>query len=406
MAVKPPNPLKGARFGWRGDDDLLSVNDYREAARRKLPRMIWPYIDRGAEDLRTLEANCDAFARWSFVPKVLTGKDGKGLAATVCGETLSMPVFLAPTGMSGLAHWTGERAGARAAEAAGTRACISTAASYTPEEIAEATEADHFFQLYPWADAATGGRQLSGELMQRAWDAGFRTVFVTVDVPVHGNRESERRHGLSLSPLLTPSRMLNLARHHQWTRDYLFKRRTAPRLMMELMQASSIAETARRQIKVMRPELNWDDVAWMRDQWKGQFYIKGILHPDDAERAVAIGSDGVIVSNHGGRQLDGSQAALDALPAIVERLGGRVPVLLDGGVRRGTDVVKALCLGAAAVGIGRPWLYGLAVDGQAGVERILAIFKEEIARTLTLLGVGGVAELDRSMIVPARGDNR
>jgi L-lactate dehydrogenase (cytochrome)/(S)-mandelate dehydrogenase len=155
------------------------------------------------------------------------------------------------------------------------------------------------------------------------------------------------------------------------------------------------------QLRVMRPELNWEDFAWMREKWQGPFYIKGVLHPDDAANAVALGADGVVVSNHGGRQLDGAQATLDALPAIVDRVGARVPVLLDGGVRRGTDVVKALCLGATAVGIGRPYLYGLAVDGAAGVEHILRIFREEISRTLTLLGCESIAELNRSMLVRA-----
>jgi L-lactate dehydrogenase (cytochrome)/(S)-mandelate dehydrogenase len=158
-------------------------------------------------------------------------------------------------------------------------------------------------------------------------------------------------------------------------------------------------DTARRQIRVMRPELNWEDLRWMREQWHGQFYVKGILHQEDAERAVGLGVDGIVVSNHGGRQLDGAQASLDALPDIVAQVNKRVPVLLDGGVRRGADVVKALCLGASAVAIGRPWLYGLAVNGGAGVEQILAIFREEMLRTLTLLGCPSVSALDRSMLV-------
>lgn len=400
--MRVANPLKGARFRWSPETNLLTVDDYREAARKKLPYMVWPYIDGGAEDWVTLTANRTAFDRWMFKPKVLTGKEGKDLTTNVCGVDLSMPVFLAPTGMSGLAHWTGERAGARAAEKAGVRACISTAASYTPEEIAEATEQQHFFQLYPWADQASGGRALSVELLGRAQKAGFKAAFVTVDVPVHGNREGERKRGLGLNPVLTPARLFDLARKYPWTLAYLNKRRTSPRLMMELMQAGDLQETARRQIRVMRPELSWEDFKWMRDAWKGPLYIKGILHPDDADAALLLGADGVIVSNHGGRQLDGSLAALDALPAIVERVGARAPVLLDGGVRRGTDVVKALCLGATAVGIGRPWLYGLAVRQEAGVGHVLQILREEIARTLTLLGVGGVKELDRSMLQHVR----
>jgi L-lactate dehydrogenase (cytochrome)/(S)-mandelate dehydrogenase len=393
------NPFANARFRWSENTELLSVEDFRNAARRRLPHMVWAYVDGGAEDLLTLNANRDAFARWRFRPKTLAGHERFDLRTGVCGTELSMPVFLAPTAMSGLAHWTGELAGAKAAERAGTRMVLSTAASYTPEEIAEATAEQHFFQLYPWADVASGGRALSGELMQRAWSAGYRAIFVTVDVPTHGNRESERRHGMGVKPMLTPRRIIDLIRKQQWTRDYLRRQRATPRLMMELMSAQNMQDTARRQIRVMRPELNWEDLRWMREQWHGQFYVKGILHQEDAERAVGLGVDGIVVSNHGGRQLDGAQASLDALPDIVAQVNKRVPVLLDGGVRRGADVVKALCLGASAVGIGRPWLYGLAVNGGAGVEQILAIFREEMLRTLTLLGCPSVSALDRSMLV-------
>jgi isopentenyl diphosphate isomerase/L-lactate dehydrogenase-like FMN-dependent dehydrogenase len=389
------NMLTGLRFKWSSRLDPITVEDYRQAARRSVPDLMWGYIDGGADDLFTLRANRSAFAQWCFRPKVLTGREGTELSTNLGGATLSLPVFLAPTGMSAIAHWTGEIAAAQAAERAGTRAVISTAASYSPEEIARATQENHFFQLYPWANLATGARTLTESFIRRAQEAGYQGLFVTVDVPVHGNREAERKRGLGVPPLLTPRKLLGVALKPRWLANYLRHQRNMPPLLADAMKPEP------SQLRIMRPELSWDDFKWIRDVWKGPLYIKGVLHPDDAMQAVELGADGVLVSNHGGRQLDSTQATLDALPAIVERLNGRVPVLLDGGVRRGSDVVKALCLGATAVGIGRPYLYGLAARGGAGVEHVLEIFREEISRTLTLLGCKSIDELDRSMLVPA-----
>jgi L-lactate dehydrogenase (cytochrome)/(S)-mandelate dehydrogenase len=389
------NPLAGVRFKWSSRPAPISVEDYRQLARRRVPDLMWSYIDGGADDLQTLRANRSAFAGWAFRPKILTGKEGTELSTDLGGAKLSLPVFLAPTGMSAVAHWTGEVAAAKAAERAGTRAVISSAASYSPEEIAEATQEDHFFQLYPWANLATGPRALAASIIRRAQAAGYRGLFVTVDVPVHGNREGERKNGLGMPPTLTPAKLVDIASKPRWLREFLRHGRNMPALIADAMKPDP------RQLRIMRPELGWDDFKWIRDLWKGPLYIKGVLHPDDAMQAVELGADGVLVSNHGGRQLDGAQATLDALPAIVARLQGRVPVFLDGGVRRGSDVVKALCLGAKAVGIGRPYLYGLAAAGGTGVEHILQIFREEISRTLTLLGCRSIDELDRSMLTRA-----
>jgi isopentenyl diphosphate isomerase/L-lactate dehydrogenase-like FMN-dependent dehydrogenase len=380
----------------------ITVGDFRAVARRRVPGMVWSYIDGGAEDLVTLRANRSAFAAWSLRSRVLTGNRATDLTVDIAGSALSVPVILAPTGMTGLAHWTGEVGAAQAAERAGTRAVISTAASYTPEEVAEATAENHFFQLYPWASAASGARELSRSFINRAQQAGYQALFVTVDVPVHGNREGERRQGMQIPPVLTPARLLNAATKPRWCYHFLKEQRTSARLLVDKGGTAAAVKSALMQYRFMRPELNWDDFSWMREEWRGPLYIKGVLDPDDAARAVDLGADGVVVSNHGGRQLDGAPASLAALPAVVDRVGQLVPVLFDGGIRRGSDIVKALCLGARAVLIGRPYVYGLAADGAAGVERVIEILKEELKRTMTLMGVSSIGELDRSLLIENR----
>ncbi|KQY54266.1 alpha-hydroxy acid oxidase [Nocardioides sp. Root140] len=377
----------------------ITVEDYRERARRALPGMVWAFVDGGAESGLTLRANQDAFDRWSLRSRVLTGHTGTNVATKVGDTDLSLPVFLSPTGMTGLVHWQGERAAARAAEAAGTRAVISTASSWTVEEVAEATDENHFFQLYPWTSQTTG-QPLSKAFIDRARNADYAALFVTVDVPVAGNRLAERKRGMGISPTLTPARALSAAVRPRWAYGFLRHQRITSRMLVDERGTKAAVASARAQQTLLRPDLGWDDFARIRDMWDGPVYLKGVLEADDAQRAVELGADGVLVSNHGGRQLDGAPAALDALPAVVERVGGRVPVFLDGGVRRGTDVVKALALGATAVGIGRPYVYGLAARGQEGVEHVLEIFRDEIVRTLTLMGVADVASLDRSHVQP------
>lgn len=375
----------------------ITVADYRERARKALPAMIWAYVDGGAEDELTLRANVDDFDKWALRSRVLTGNEGQGLSAKVGNTALDLPVFLSPTGMTGLIQWTGERAAARAAERVGTRAVISTASSYTVEEIADATSENHFFQLYPWTSVRTG-ESLAKKFIDRAHHAGYSALFVTVDVPVTGNREGERKKGMGIPPTLSPSRVLDAARKPRWAYNFLKHQRISSRMLVDERGAAAAVRSAQKQVSLLRPELCWDDLAKIRDLWDGPMYVKGILDPDDAAAAVRLGADGIVVSNHGGRQLDSALSSIEALPAVVDRVGGSggVPVYLDGGIRRGSDVVKALALGATAVGIGRPYVYGLAVGGEDGVAHVLEIFREEIARTLTLMGVRDIAELDRS----------
>jgi isopentenyl diphosphate isomerase/L-lactate dehydrogenase-like FMN-dependent dehydrogenase len=379
----------------------ITIEDYRQLARRAVPDMVWAYVDYGAEEMTTLNANRLAFDRYRLRMRVLTGNEATDLNVNIAGADITLPVLLAPTGLAGLSHWTGEVGTARAAEKAGTLSILSTASSYSIEEVAEASTQGHFFQLYPWADLATGKHDLAASLMDRAQTAGYRALVITVDVPAHGNRESERRRGMGVPPVITPARVLDAAMRPKWWAAFLKHRRISARNMTTSVGPRAAVTSLATQYRLMRPELNWDDFSWMRDHWDGPLYVKGILDADDAAQAVERGATGVIVSNHGGRQLDGAVASLDALPAVVARVGDQVDVLVDGGIRRGSDVVKALCLGARAVLIGRPYLYGLAARGPAGVEGVLSILRQEIKRTMTIMGVASIKDLDASYLLPA-----
>ncbi|QCQ92761.1 alpha-hydroxy acid oxidase [Rhodococcus sp. SGAir0479] len=386
----------GFDWQWRSSGEPLSIDDYRRAASRTVPRMVWSYIEGGADDLRTVAGNRTAFDDWWLVPSVLAGHDTHDLSTRVAGLPVSMPVLTAPTGFNGLTRWSGDLDAIRAAERVGTRCVVSTAATWSLEEIADAAGEQHAFQLYP------GSEGVAAVLMRRAWAAGFRSLFVTVDVPTVGNREGERREGMGVPPVLTPRRLLDVARHPRWAYDVVRHRRIGGRnLASGNGVTAALASIEVQERHLVQSRLNWDDVAWMRDNWHGSLYLKGVLRPDDAVRAVDLGVDGVVVSNHGGRQLDGAIPSLTALPAVADAVAGRAQVLLDGGIRRGTDVIKALALGADAVLVGRPCLYGTAVAGDRGVEHVLTILRQEIERGLTLLGVRDVRDLDRTHVRPA-----
>ncbi|MDG2003271.1 MAG: alpha-hydroxy acid oxidase [Novosphingobium sp.] len=401
------------KFKFTGGTQPISVEDWQKRAIRKLPDLALSYFEGGADDLTTMRENMSSFRAWRLRQRVLTGVSNPDMTATVANTQVSMPVALAPVGAMGLGHYTGDCAAARAAESCGTRMVLSTASSYNLEEVGEATQENHFFQLYP-----IGGRERIAKLLERARAAGFTALFVTVDVMTIGNREGERRWNFVLPWTVTPSRALHLLPHWKWIYRTLKHKRIASSHYLEMAKevaqeeqdaagglGKGIADAVvskETMAKLMMGELNWDDIAFIRDNWKGPLYIKGILDPDDAEQAVdRIGADGVVVSNHGGRQLDRSLASIDALSPIVERIGDRAEVYLDGGVRRGTDVITALCLGARGVFIGRPFLYGLISEGESGVRSVLEIFREEIKRDLILMGCPSIAVLDRSWLIRA-----
>lgn len=380
-------------YRWRAPESLVNVEDYRKAARKRLPNMVWHFVDGGADDLVTRDDNRAAFSRWSLRPRVLAGVAEPDLATKVAGVPVTSPILLAPTGFTGLAHWRGDVAAARAAERKGTRYVLSTMSSWSIEEVARETTEDHFFQLYPHGGSATRS------LLTRAWDAGVRVLFVTVDVPVIGNREAERRTGMGKPPVLTPRRALDVARHPRWLYELLRHQRISGRNLVTAGGLRGAVETVDLQSReLVRSTLSWDDLRLLRDLWRGRLFVKGILGAADAARAVGAGMDGVVVSNHGGRQLDCAPAAVDALPAVVAEVGDRAEVLIDGGIRRGSDVVKALALGARAVLVGRPYVYGLAVGGEAGVARVLDILTGELQRTMTLMGVPSLADLDGTLL--------
>jgi isopentenyl diphosphate isomerase/L-lactate dehydrogenase-like FMN-dependent dehydrogenase len=396
------------KFKWKNTAPPVSVEGWRRLAKKRLPSMAWSYIESAGDDLITLRDNAAGFEAWRLRQRCLSGIRRPDLKATMARESVSMPVALAPTGMMGLSHWTADVAAARAAERAGTRAVISTASNYSVEEIADATEQKHWFQLYPWGD-----RERVGVLIKRASDAGYTAMFVTVDVPAVGNREAERTAGLAQPWTLTPRRIMDMARHPAWLFNLLYRRRIVLSHYLDRDSVRGIKKLAGPGEKAiaaaeafgryMQADLHWDDLAWIRARWRGPLYVKGILDPDDAARAVDnIGVEGIVVSNHGGRQLDRAPASIDALPAIIERVGNRAEVYLDSGIRRGTDVVIAICLGAKGVFIGRPYLYGLAGAGEQGVSAILDIFRSEIERTLLLMGCRSITALDRSWLLTGK----
>jgi isopentenyl diphosphate isomerase/L-lactate dehydrogenase-like FMN-dependent dehydrogenase len=392
------------QYRLRTPTPLVSIDDYRAAAKRALPQMVWAYLDGGAEDERTMRSNREVFSNWRLRQRVLTGHKDVDTTVSVGGETLALPIILSPTGLTGLAHWSGELAAAQSAERAGTRLALSTASSYSIEEVADGTERDHWFQLYPWGDRSVPGSSFMDSMLDRAKEAGYRTLVVTVDVPLQGNRTGERRTGMGHPPILTPRRILDAAIRPAWWYGLLGHKRMTMRNITHTPGAKGAVQSVAIQSRQIRPDLTWGDVASLRERWDGPFVVKGVLDADDAVRAVdEVGATGVVVSNHGGRQLNGAIASLDALPAVVDAVGDRATVLIDGGVRSGTDVVTALALGADAVMIGRPYIYGLAVAGGDGVTAILEILANEIRQALTLMGVASVADLTRDDLLPATG---
>ncbi len=403
----------GFRFALKDPAPPLSIAEWRARARRRLPDLAWNYVDGGADDHITKQANQTDFLQWRLRQRCLTGVSSPQLTTRMAGEQVALPIALAPTGAAGLSHWSGDIAATRAAERMGTRAVLSTASSYTLEEVADATEHNHWFQLYPF-----GNRDKVGKLLARARAAGYTALFVTVDVPTLGNREGERRSGMTRPWTLTPARLFNMACHPRWTWELIRHDRiaavhylerdggTASNALQGFRQAiagagNNAIASAEAQARYMQGDLHWDDLAWMREQWHGPLYIKGVMDAEDAAKAVDdIGVNGVVVSNHGGRQLDRTRSAIKALPDIAQRVGDRAEVYLDGGIFRGTDVITALALGAKGVFIGRPYLYGLAAAGEQGVTSVLELLRSELERAMILMGCADVSLLDHSWLHP------
>lgn len=354
----------------------LDLAEYEEAARAVLPPMSFDYIAGGSGEEATLRANRAAFDRWCLVPRVLRGTGSPDLSTTVLGRQIDLPVLFAPTAYHRLAHDEGEKASAAAARDAGTIFIASTASTYSLEEVAPHAGL-WWFQLYVFRD-----REVSRDLVQRAEAAGACAIVVTVDTPVLGYRRADERNRFALPDGLTWANFLG----------------TRYASTADATDGSSLAAYARNNFD---STLSWADLDWLASITSLPVIPKGIVHPDDARLAVEHGARALVVSNHGGRQLDSAIATLDALPAVVGAVGGQAEVLVDGGVRRGTDVIKALALGARAVLIGRPYIWGLAVGGEQGARRVLEILRTELALDLTLCGYASVRDIDRGLVTPA-----
>jgi len=362
---------------------LAGYDDVRSLARRRLPRGVLEFVEGGAGAEVTVGENRAAFARVTFDPRWLTDVAERDVSTTVLGERVALPLLLAPAGLARLAHPDGgELDAARAAEAAGTVFCVSIASSYSLEEIRAVSNGPLWLQLYLWrSDEVVRG------LVDRARDAGYRALVLTIDVPVVGNRERDLRNGVGLPPPVRLDTLLDALRHPAWAKAYV---RTPPVTMSNLAGVvpdgvGSIAAYVDRELTDQRA--GWERVGRLRRLWDGPLVVKGVLSARDALEAVRQGADAVYVSNHGGRQLDSSPATLDVLPEIAEAVGDRAEILLDGGVRRGEDVVKARALGARACLAGRPWFLALGGGGRTLLERYLELVRRDVDRTLALVGV-------------------
>lgn len=384
---------------------IANVDDARRVARRQLPRGVFDYIDGAAESERTARANIEAYARLRLNPRVLRNVATVDTSTTLLGSTLRYPVVLAPTGFTRIAHSSGELAVARAAARAGVAYSLASMGTYSIEQVAAVCDGPKWFQLYWWRD-----RGLTSELLRRAAASGFEVLWLTVDTPVIGRRERDVRRGFSIPPTIGPATMLDGIVHPGWTLDFLrhdpivFANVARTRATADATTDSSLAdgsepmEVAKLVMRQFDPSCSWSDLEWIKSRWSGPIVLKGIVTPADAERAVQAGIAGVAVSNHGGRQLDDVGASIARLEPVVEAVAGRAAVIADGGVRRGSDVVKALALGADACSIGRPYLYGLAAAGERGVEHVLDLLGDGVSRTMALLGCTTVSEIDRDHV--------
>ncbi|MBC7987274.1 MAG: alpha-hydroxy-acid oxidizing protein [Sphingomonadaceae bacterium] len=372
--------------------DCHNTEDFRKLAQKRLPSPIFHYIDGGADDEVTLRRNAAAFDECDLVPDVLAGVESVDLSTTVMGKRIAMPLMLSPTALQRLFHWQGERAVARAAEKFGTWMGVSTIGTASIEEIGALIASPKMFQLYIHRDQG-----LNRGLVERCKAAGFDALALTVDTIVGGNRERDLRTGFKTPPRLTPSMILKFAARPGWTGHYLFREK------FELANirgtagedpnfALSVAEYINTQLD---PNMDWKTAERLRADWGGEFCLKGVMSVGDARRAVDIGATAIMVSNHGGRQLDGGRAPFDQLAEIVDAVGDRIDVICDGGVRRGSHVLKALSVGAKACSGGRMYLYALAAGGQEGVERALGKLRGEIERGMQLMGKRSAAELGR-----------
>jgi isopentenyl diphosphate isomerase/L-lactate dehydrogenase-like FMN-dependent dehydrogenase len=378
----------------------VNIEDLRLLARRRLPKAVFDFIDGGADDEWTLQQNRAQFERWALVPRVLVDVAERDTGVQLFGDTYRAPLVIAPTGLAGMTRAHAEVHLARAANAAGIPFTMSTASTVNIEELAEKTSGPLWFQLYVLRD-----RELTASLIRRAQQANYRALVVSVDCPVMGNRERDPRNGLTLPLRLRWANSRDLVRRLGWLWDMARVGVPVPANLVSAKQAERRpSELLTNWVhELLDPTVTWESIRWVRKQWNGPLLIKGIASAADASKALDQGADGVVVSNQGGRQLDSAAPSLEALQRVVDSWGSRATVLCDSGFRRGTDIVKALALGASAVLVGRATLWGVAADGEPGAARALNILCEELDRTMALVGCPTVKDIDRSVIYDLRG---
>ena len=373
----------------------FSIEELRRAAKRRLPRAVFDFIDGGAEDELTLRANRAAFERQRLLPRVLVDVSSVDTRTDILGLPAQLPIVIAPTGAVGFGWRGGDVALARAAAAFGIPCSLSTSATASIELIADAAPGRRWFQAYFFKD-----RDFTFGLIERARKAGYEALLFTVDLPVGGKRERDYRNDFSVPFRFTPRNVLDFASRPAWALDMLMNGIPALENLAGLAAPGASASKIASSVGYNQDaSLDWDLLKQVRERWPGKLLVKGIAHPQDAERAVAAGCDGVIVSNHGGRQLDGAIASFDALPAVARAVGGKAAVLMDGGVRRGADVLKALASGAQAVLVGRATLYGVCAAGEAGACRALEILGDELVRAMQLCGARRIADIGPQLLV-------
>ncbi|MGI9434954.1 MAG: alpha-hydroxy acid oxidase [Geminicoccaceae bacterium] len=374
------------------DKQAYNLAVLRRMAGRRLPRMVFDFIDGGAEDELTRDRNEADFCEIEFMPQPLMGTSTRDLSIELFGQQISLPVLIGPTGLSGMVWPNGEVDAAAAASDAGTIYTMSHGSTVTIEDLANRSPGPKWFQTFMYRD-----RGLVKSFAERARAAGYKALVLTIDNQVLGQRERDLANGFVIPPRMKMTDGLALLGHIPW----LLKMAKGPRVTMANYvtdERRDILSLGRYVADLLDPTMCWRDVDWLRSLWPGPLLLKGVLHPDEAKLALEHGVDGLIVSNHGGRQLDGAVSSVRALPAIVDQIGHQIPVLIDGGIRRGSDVIKALALGATACLIGRPHLFGLAVGGQAGVRRVLEILRSDMDRVMTLGGWDDLSAINRSCL--------
>lgn len=375
---------------------ITCIEDLRQLAQRRVPRMFYEYADSGSWTETTYRDNEADFTRIRFRQRVAVDIDRRSVAATMIGQPVSMPVALAPTGLTGMQYADGEILAARAAAKAGVPFTLSTMSICSIEDVAENSSAPFWFQLYVMRDL-----DFIHRLIDRARVAGCSALVLTLDLQVMGQRHKDIRNGLTAPPRMTLANVANLMTRPRWCLNMLrTRRRTFRNIAGHAQGVDDLAALSSWTNQQFDPTLCWDDVKWIRDRWGGKLILKGILDAEDVEPAIATGADAIIVSNHGGRQLDGAQSSIRALPAIVDAAGDRIEVHFDGGVRSGQDVLKAVAIGARGVHIGRPFLYGLGALGEKGVTTALDIIRKELDITMGFCGRRDIRDVDRSILVP------